>query len=94
VTGDAFLQGFHFAPHFLALLAAVCGPPFRCHFHAKGVHVTEELQGFLWHPVFQSVLADEQGGFHQGARGVTQQNPVDWEMNVCLPAGAVKIIRP
>ena len=36
-------------------------------------------------------LADEQGGFHQGAGGVAQQDPVDGEMDVGFQAGAVEI---
>ena len=51
----------------------------------------ETIERFLGHAMFQSVLADESGGFHQGAGGIAQQYPVDGEMDVCFDAGAVEI---
>ncbi len=66
--------------------AAFCG-----HLHAQGVHVAEECQWLQGHAVLQSVLADEDGGLHQGAGGVAQQDPVDGEMDVGFDAGAVEI---
>ena len=90
VAGDAFFQRLHFAQHLLALFPAVRDLAFGGHLHAEGVHLAQEFQGFLRHPVFQSMLADEHGGFHQGAGRVTQQHPVDGEMNVRFQAGAVE----
>ena len=91
VAGDALFQGFHFAEHFLALFPAVRATGFGGHLHAQGVHFTEEFQRLLWHAVLQPVLADQGGGFHQGAGGVAQQDPVDGEVDVGFHTGAVEI---
>lgn len=58
---------------------------------AEGFHFAEEFERFLWHPVFQSMIADHHGRFHQGAGGIAQQNPVDREMYLYFEEGAVKV---
>lgn len=91
VGGDAFGEFFHVAEDGFAMFATVFGPVFGGHFHAVGVDVAEEGEGLLWHAVPQAGAPDEEGGFHEGAGGVAQQDPVDGIMDGGFEAGAVEV---
>ncbi len=81
--GDSPGEGFHFAQDFVAMFATVFDAEFGGHFHAEGVDVAEKFEGFLGHAVTQSLTRYEEGGFHEGAGDVTQQNPVDGVVDGC-----------
>jgi len=44
----------------------------------------------FFHPVLESLAANELHGLHQGAGGVAQQDPIDRVVNVGAQAGRVQ----
>lgn len=73
------------------MFASVFGAEFGRHFHAVGVDVAEESERLLGHAVTQSGPANEDGGFHEGAGSVTQEDPVDGVVDGGFKAGAVEV---
>jgi hypothetical protein len=64
---------------------------FGNHFHTESIDITEEGEGVLWHAVEQSLPPDEDGGFHQGAGGIAQKDPIDGEVDGGFEAGAIEV---
>ena len=91
VTGNSLTQGFHFPQDAFALFPAVLDAVGGGHFHDEAVDVAEEFKRILGYPVFEALAADDDGGFHQRAGEVAEQNPVDGEVDVGFEAGAVEI---
>lgn len=73
------------------MFAAVFGAKFGGHFHAEGVDVAEEGKRLLGHSVAQTGPANEDGRFHEGAGGVTQEDPVDGVVDGGFETGAVEV---
>jgi hypothetical protein len=86
-----FDQFLHLPQHPLAPLATVCAPALVRHLHAQAIDPSQKLLG-RFHPALESLLADEQGGFHQGAHPVAQQHPIHWKMDVGLQRGRIQKI--
>ena len=59
------------------------------HFHAQPIDPTDELLG-RFHAMLQALLANEAHPFHQRASRITQQDPIDWVMEIGGQASGIQ----
>src|SRR6185369_3451232 len=62
------------------------------HLDAKPIHATHE-DFRLFHPVFESLLANQPHRLHERARSVAEEDPVDGKMDIGFNAGRIHKIR-
>ena len=73
----------------LALALAVFLGSRMSHLDAEPIDACDENFGWF-HPVFQSLLANQSGGFHQSPSCISEQNPVDGVVDVGGHTGGIQ----